>query len=365
MSREFTEKLEKIRDLIKKKRKSAALVTRQANFSWLSCGAEARVALNTDKASAYWLVTKDAVYLVSNGIELPRLKAEALNHLRYERLEFAWHEPSGLLDAVKGVVDPKKILSDSSDLVSRPQPEAFAALRYSLSREEVKRMRHLGKALEAAISATANGIRVDETENDIAAQMSAAAIAVDLTPVVVLVAVDERIRRFRHPLPTGKKLKRHAMLIMCARYQGLIASMTRTVYFGDIPSALEGKHKAACTVDVILQQGTKVGVPAGEILKKGIDQYGEVRFPDEWQAHHQGGPCGYLPREFIVTPETKTKVEAFQPFAWNPTVSGTKSEDTILVTPRGPELMTKSHDWPTVEITVGKKNYARYAILDR
>ncbi len=365
VSREFTEKLETVRALLKKKRKSAALVTRQANFSWLACGAEARVAINTDKAAANWLVTKEDVYLIANGIELPRLKSEEVSHLKYETLSYDWHEPDGLLEAVKNVVDPKKILSDSNDLVTRPHAELFAALRYSLSREEVKRLRHLGKALEAAISATAHAVRVDETENEIAAQMSAAAIAVGLTPVVVLVAVDERIRRFRHPLPTGKKLKRHAMLIMCARYQGLIASMTRTIYFGDIPPALASKHKAACTIDVVLQQATKVDAVSGEILKLGIDKYKTVRYPNEWQAHHQGGPCGYLPREYIVTPDTKSKVAAFQPFAWNPTVAGTKSEDTILVTPRGPDLITKSLDWPLEEVVINKKKYTRYAILDR
>ena len=82
VSREFTEKLETVRALLKKKRKSAALVTRQANFSWLACGAEARVAINTDKAAANWLVTKEDVYLIANGIELPRLKSEEVSHLK-------------------------------------------------------------------------------------------------------------------------------------------------------------------------------------------------------------------------------------------------------------------------------------------
>ena len=365
MSREFTEKLEQIRALLKKKRKSAALVTRQANFSWLACGAEARVALNSDKSSALWLVTKEDVYLIANGIELPRLKGEALGRLKYEAVEYAWHEPEGLAKVVSEIVDPKRVLSDSSDLVSRPQPEAFAPLRYSLCREEVARLRHLGKALEAAMAAAAFEIRIEETEEEIAAQMSAAAVGVGLTPVVVLVGVDERIRRYQHPLPTSKKLKRHAMLIMCARYQGLIASMTRTVFFGDIPQALAAKHKAACSIDVRLQQSTKVDAVTGEILQAGLNHYGTVRYGDEWKAHHQGGPCGYFPREYIVTPETKTPVAAYQPFAWNPTVSGTKSEDTILVTPKGIDLITKSDNWPTVEVVIDKKKFSRYGILDR
>ena len=365
VSRVFKEKLAKVRALLNKKRKAAALITSQANFSWLGCGGEARVAVSTEQASAAWLVKKDEVYLVANGIEVPRLQSEVLNALKFETLEFDWHNPKGLLERIQEVADPKRILADRHDCVKSPQSAAFAELRYSLCSEEVKRFRFLGKALEASIAATAHGIRVGETENEIAAQMTAASIAVGLTPVVVLVAVDERIRRFRHPLPTNKKLKRHAMLIMCARYQGLIASMTRTVDFGDVPPLLRKKHQAACTVDVTLQQATRVGVAAGRILKEGLRVYADLGFGDEWKAHHQGGPCGYLPREYIVTPEMKTKVEASQPFTWNPTVAGTKSEDTVLVTPRGPEVITKSADWPKTEVVLDKKRFNRYAILDR
>ncbi|MCS1412088.1 MAG: hypothetical protein M2R45_05291 [Verrucomicrobia subdivision 3 bacterium] len=365
MSREFAEKLEKLRGLLVKKRKLGALITRQPNFSWLACGGEARVALNTDKASGYWLVTKNKAYLLANTIEMPRLKSEALAQLRFEPVEFPWFEPTGLEKTIKKIVDPKRVLSDSRDIVAQPQPEVFAVLRYSLSREEVERFQHLGKALEAAMSAAANTVRVEETEHDIAAQMSAAALAVGVQPVVLLVAVDERIRRFRHPLPTGRKLKRHAMLIMCGRHQGLIASMTRTVYFGDLPAGLARKHKAVCTVDVAMQQSTRVGAQVRNILQVGVQEYGRMRYPNEWQSHHQGGPCGYLPREYAVNPKHAGVVQPYQPFTWNPTISGAKSEDTILATPEGIELITKSQNWPMVEIVWEGRKYTRYGILER
>ncbi len=365
MSREFGVKLEQLRERIKKKRKGAALITRQPSFSWLACGGEARVALNTDKASAAWLVTPDEVYLLANNVEMPRLKSEGLPRLKYKAVEFPWHEPDGLADSVKEIIDPKRLLSDSDDLVSRPQPQVFAELRYSLCPEEVKRFRQLGKALEAAVSITATRIRVGESEDDIAAQMAAAALAVGITPVVMLVAVDDRIKRFRHPLPAGKRLKRHAMLIMCARQGGLIASMTRTVYFGDLPEALERRHQAVCAVDVAMQRATAVGVAGKKVLEAAQEQYRRQRFPKEWESHHQGGPCGYLPREYIVTPKTTTKIAPFQPVTWNPTIAGVKSEDTQLVTSDGLELITRSRDWPMVDVVLDKKKTQRYAILER
>lgn len=57
-------------------------------------------------------------------------------------------------------------------------------------------------------------------------------------------------------------------------------------------------------------------------------------FPGEWRAHFQGGPVGYRSREFDVVPGTAsaaTVITLGAAFAWNPTVQGGKSEDTLIV----------------------------------
>merc|ERR1712232_1450221 len=61
-------------------------------------------------------------------------------------------------------------------------------------------------------------------------------------------------------------------------------------------------------------------------------------------------------------------VEAGTCFAWNPSISGTKSEDTIFLNPLAaePEVLTVSPDWPMVYIKVpdGRGMY-RADILER
>jgi Xaa-Pro dipeptidase len=69
-------------------------------------------------------------------------------------------------------------------------------------------------------------------------------------------------------------------------------------------------------------------------------------YADEWQRHHQGGPAGYEPREYVATPETLDPVGVGQVFAWNPSITGTKSEDTILVGEDGNEILTQIAGWP-------------------
>ena len=58
-------------------------------------------------------------------------------------------------------------------------------------------------------------------------------------------------------------------------------------------------------------------------------------------------------------------VEPHQAFAWNPSITGTKSEDTIIATPEGPEIISLSPDFPTIEVTIEGKKFRRSEILVR
>ncbi|HVR87234.1 MAG TPA: aminopeptidase P family protein, partial [Planctomycetota bacterium] len=56
-------------------------------------------------------------------------------------------------------------------------------------------------------------------------------------------------------------------------------------------------------------------------------------------------PMGYEGRDFKATPTETRKVVAKQLVGWNPSITGTKSEDTLLSTG---EVLTAARDWPTV-----------------
>jgi hypothetical protein len=57
--------------------------------------------------------------------------------------------------------------------------------------------------------------------------------------------------------------------------------------------------------------------------------------------HHQGGMTGYTSREIIATPQTHQEIRVGQAFAWNPSVTGAKAEETFVLSEGGPEVITR------------------------
>jgi antitoxin VapB len=180
---------------------------------------------------------------------------------------------------------------------------------------------------------------------------------------MLLVGADERIFRYRHPIPTSRALETYALLAICARRWGLVASATRLVHFGQISQELQAKQKACAFVDATYNVSTVVGAAVSDVFQKAAGAYQEVGFPEEWKRHNQGGSAGYESRDYEGTPTCSERVLAEQGFAWNPSITGVKSEDTVIVHADGLEFLTTTGDWPTVHVSVGGQELERPAIL--
>ena len=73
----------------------------------------------------------------------------------------------------------------------------------------------------------------------------------------------------------------------------------------------------------------------------------------------------YAPREIIATSALTESILIGQAFAWNPSITGVKSEDTILVGEHTNEILTEMTDWPTIDIQIGDQIIRRPAILEK
>ena len=215
------------------------------------------------------------------------------------------------------------------------------------------------------MNATMRAIEPGQTEFEIASLLSKETYARGVLPIVDLVATDRRIFEYRHPLPTSKRLERYAMVVLCGRKWGLVCSITRPVHFGPLPEEVRRKQEAVAHIDATFIAATRPGAPVRDIFSRAVDAYAAAGFPNEWKRHHQGGAAGYEPREYLGTPSSTESVLEGQVFAWNPSITGSKSEDTFLVGADGNEVITQIDGWPTLPVEVGGQTIHRPLILEQ
>jgi len=311
----------------------AALLSRQDNFSWFTCGGNSHVSIASETGVASLLITPDRKCVVATNIEAGRIADEEVADQGFEIFSHPWHDEAEKQELIKRLVGDGKAAADHASAGLPMLATDFAELRYSLTPQEIERYRALGADCGEIIARVARTIEPGDTENLIAAWLARECLERGIIPTIF----------------TDKPIEKYAMVVLCGKRRGLVCSATRLVHFGPVSEDLAAKHSAVVGVDVVLIQATKVGAPVGEIFDAGLNAYKQLGFPEEWQLHHQGGPTGYASRDYKATPGETRCVQANQAFAWNPSITGAKSEDTIIALETGPEIISASPDWPTIE----------------
>jgi antitoxin VapB len=359
---EFTQKRERLRNLMEEHRLDAILLQRVSSFAWATCGAAAYVNIASTESVASLLVTLENQYLFTNNNEATRLeKEEKLAEQGWKFFVTPWHEKNTTLaELTRGLkLGADGRLPGATDLSSE-----ISRLWADLTPEEDERFRTLGCLCAEAMKSAVRAVRPGQSEYEIAALLAGEAEKRGVNAIVNLVATDQRMFDFRHPLPTTKKLECYAMLVLCGRRQGLVCSVTRFVYFGRLPDEIRRKAEAVAKIDATMIASTRPGRSLGEIFQRAVQAYADCGYPDEWHLHHQGGPAGYEPREHVAMPGSTDVVALGQVYAWNPSITGAKSEDTILVGEMDNEILTAMKDWPTITVEVDGRTIKRPAILE-
>ena len=344
---------------------AAVVLSRRCNFSWYTGGGHNYVSTACDVGNSWLLVDADGARVLTSNIEATRLREEELSETGIEVVAFPYEDAAARRQAFSKAIAGRAVAADSpvGGLDLPVVDGGFDRLRWTLTSWEIDRYRTLCTDVVACVEGVGRAARAGRSENELAGEVASALRSRRCVPWVLLVAADERLEKHRHPLPTDKRVERCVMLATCAERHGLIVACTRIVAFDAISAELSRKHQAVATVDTALITATRVGATLGEIFDVARQAYEATGFEGQLAMHHQGGSCGYLPREVKAAPGEPTVVLADQAFAWNPSITGTKSEDTILCRESGPEMLAEPTDWPTVAAEWKGRTLARPAIL--
>ncbi|MFT3785668.1 MAG: M24 family metallopeptidase [Tepidisphaeraceae bacterium] len=362
-------KIAKIVPVLEAASADAAVFWTRANFAWITGGRDNHVGRANPVGVAGIVVAKSGkATCITSTIEGPRYREEALAGLGIDVVEVPWWDIESAKRIARDVIgDPSRTVADFDQygLGWKPIPAELLKLRQTLTPDEIARYRTGATIARDAIEAVARETKPGLTERELAGRLDYECRRRGGHALTILIAVDERLWKYRHPIPTDRAMKQVAMLVVGCEHAGLITSVTRFIHAGPISSDLQRRVQAVADIDAAAILGTWPGRKLKEVFADIQAAYARTGFDDEWKNHHQGGATGYAPREQLANPSVERVVELNQAFAWNPSIPGYKGEDTTLLTEAGVEVMTAHTKlFPTVIGRAGDRTLPRAGVLE-
>lgn len=353
------------------------LLSRVDNFAMATGGRRNYVNAAVDSGVASLFVPRDGTpSVICDNIEAPRIMEEELDGAGVDARTFKWFEGNAA-DLAKDEFNGT-LVSDTGTAGDNVH-ENLACLRGLLTETELEKYRRLGKLASEAMVAVLDSIIREDHEADIAARLHAEGAKRRCHVPVCLIAADDRIAKFRHPLPTqgrllvgeptSRRVDKYVMVAGCFQREGLVVSMTRFKRLDELPEGIAGGYDRVCAVDAAMQEASQPGKTLGHVFSACQAAYEDFGFgPTEWHNHHQGGLTGYgartrkaMPNDAalimdplwpqLIEPVLGYKVEFGHAFAWNPSAPGVKSEDTFILLPDGgQEIVSATPQLPAVDL---------------
>ena len=340
----FNQRLQPLRELMKEKGLESFVLRRNPNLAWAIAG-RAHVPTTIDLACFDLIVTQDSATAITNVVEAPRLIAEELpTEVTVKTVK--WTEGRDPLLPIGPKVGSDQPGADRIDLSIEVE-----IIRASLIESDLDRFKHICVDAAVALGNAMKQVESTDREIDVAGLITHSLWQADLEIAFLGVAGQDRVHKFRHPLPTDSVVGNRVSASICAKRKGLIASVTRIVTFGEITDLMVSDYTSIFRVEAALLDATVVGAPFSDPINAAIAAYPANGFDaDEWTKHHQGGPTGFLPRDWPANQGSTRLIAENQPIAWNPTGKGWKAEDTIVATTSGLHMLSVDPDWPAFEV---------------
>ncbi len=355
-------KKERLWRLLENKGLEGVLLNRRSNFAWFTGGGDNHVFLCSEIGAASLLILRDKTYVLAHSMDGLRLMDEQVSGLGYELAQYYWFE--GQNSQLDRLVAGKKIGSDTpSDRFVFLTDLDFRSLIFPLSSSEIKMSRDIGRSWEDAILEVCSNLKPGITELEVAGRLMDAFTKREFTVDVLLVGSDQRLQKYRHCLPTSKKVEKHMLVHIAGRKNGLHANVTRIIHFGPVPDEIQRKQDVVNQICSVLFSKLEAGYHYSALLKDIKKAYLEEGFGDEWKGHFQGGPNGYEPIYPMLADDPSAVLQNNETFDWLITLPGAKTEELSLLTETGVEIISLTDRWPGKKFSANGKTFIQPDIL--
>lgn len=338
------------------------LLLEPENFSWLTSGAMPRGQLNPDEAPALYC-NGEQRWLLASNVDSQRLFDEELDGLGFQLKEWPWHW--GREQLLVDLCQNRRVACDRPFGDLKGVGERLRRLRRLLTVYEQACLRATGHILSHALEATCRTMEPNQTEREVAGQISHRLIHRGVTPLNVGVAAGHRAKRYRNFGFTSTPVTGYAQLMATARKYGLTATASRSMCFGDIPSDVHQDHNAVCRVSASYLASTWPDAVPREILTAGRRIYMVSGYEHEWALAQQGHVTGRATVELPITPKTEDIFLSGWAVTWHASAGCAASCDTFLITDHGPKVLTPTETWPLKRIKIQGAEFVRPDVLQR
>jgi Xaa-Pro aminopeptidase len=360
------EKHERIRKFLDESGHDAVVLGLGDSVAWFTSGGDLGQNLGCEQSAILLYVNRTSRAVIADNVQSSRVFEEELAGLGFQLKERPWYDDP--YQVVAELCHNKRVATDLGGTACthiRRESDALRALRRQLTVLERQRLRQLGRTLSLAVEATCRNFDPGEREADVAGHLAHRLIREGVVPVDLRVASDGRLARFRQPTFKDCPILHRATIAVSGRRHGLCASVTRSVAFGKVDAEFR-KHLALATmVDATSIFFSRPGERISEVFRRVKRIYEKFGHPHEWTLDYQGSVIGYSPREILLRPDSGLVLEANMAVSWSPSVGAARTQDTVIVDPRGYEVVTGMHDWPSIDVAVKGFVLPRPGILER
>lgn len=358
-------KVDSLRQVMISQNLNGIYISKQEHFAWITAGGDNIVTRFVEDGICAIFITLNGRYFICNNIETQRMiDEEVLDQLGFEERSMWWYENRTIafIDDLIGATG-----AFAADIALDRAVDANSILKnleMVLTENEIGRYVHLGDVFSNTIESFMQTINPGDTELEIAGRLGARMWENGIEPVLFLIAADDRIYKYRHPIPTEKKLEKLLMISCNARYKGLVTKITRMLHVGEIPADFQKQYQQTVDIENAMASVTKPGVDDIVPFNLSKKMYEDFGYPEMWKVHHQGGPQSYTNGLYLITPDNHKIIQLHQCYGYNPTITGTKTEDGFVVTEDGPLFITYPVIFPELKSEIDGITYNRPGILE-
>lgn len=338
-----------VAEFLREHRFDALLLQRPENFAWFTSGADNTRGSRTETVAALF-ITPEARVVVTNNVDAVQLFEHDLTGLGFQLKQRAWHESHTLL--LQDVCRGRTVASDTGLNGTRRVSAHLQEMRLPVTELETARLRELGRRLVHSVEATARNCRRNQTEAELAAEVSHRLIKRRVLPARIQVIGDGRGERFRHWRYGKEPIGRYATICATGVWHGLHLGVARTFCFEEAPPALREAHNRCALMLATGMAFSRHEWTLAEVWKRVRRIYEKFEVPDEWQLARQAEVTGYQMTEAALVPQSEFVLQAGMPVCWHPSVGPALAEESLLVAEKGFEWLTPVERWPKLTVTV-------------